>query len=119
MVRSHTSRPFYRPSRLRPHAPRLWVSRLHAMLTELCTRGTFCTGSNSQSVYDLKRLWLMKTALEALDQCRVTLKGYLAKGNKRQFSEDNQEPSELIESALDPKTIPVLHQKVANKMVSQ
>ncbi|KAF7319613.1 RBR-type E3 ubiquitin transferase [Mycena chlorophos] len=52
---------------------------------------------------------------------------YLAKGNEKELFEDNQhdlerpveEPSELIESALDPKTIPALHQKVANKMVSQ
>ncbi|KAF7319644.1 RBR-type E3 ubiquitin transferase [Mycena chlorophos] len=73
----------------------------------------------------------MKTALEVLDKCRITLKWtyamayYLAKGNEKELFEDNQrdleraveELSELIESPLDPETIPALRQKVTDKMV--
>ncbi|KAF7300136.1 RBR-type E3 ubiquitin transferase [Mycena kentingensis (nom. inval.)] len=73
----------------------------------------------------------MKKAVEELDKCRITLKWtyamayYLAKGNQKELFEDNQrdleraveELSEMIESPLEPETIPTLRQKVTDKTV--
>ncbi|KAF4597837.1 hypothetical protein EYR38_006228 [Pleurotus pulmonarius] len=73
----------------------------------------------------------MKKAVEEVDKCRMTLKWtyamayYLAKGNEKDLFEDNQRDlekavedlSELLESPIEPETIPQLRQKVTDKTV--
>ena len=89
----------------------------------------------------------MKKAVDEVEKCRMTLKWtyamayYLAKGNEKELFEDNQRSvlvptkelaertlcrdlekavedlSELIESPIEPETIPNLRQKITDKTV--
>lgn len=73
----------------------------------------------------------MKKAVDEVEKCRATLKWtyamayYLEKCNEKELFEDNQrdlehaveELSELLESPIDPETIPALRQKVTDKTV--
>ncbi|KAG6860110.1 hypothetical protein C0995_015610 [Termitomyces sp. Mi166 len=73
----------------------------------------------------------MKKAVEVVEKCRMTLKWtyamayYLTKTNEKELFEDNQrdleqaveELSELLESPIEPETIPTLRQKVTDKSV--
>ncbi|THG97854.1 hypothetical protein EW026_g4229 [Hermanssonia centrifuga] len=73
----------------------------------------------------------MKKAVDEVFKCRMTLKWtyamayYLDSGNQKELFEDNQrdleraveELSELIESPLEPESIPSLRQKVTDKTV--
>ncbi|KAJ3532852.1 hypothetical protein NM688_g7362 [Phlebia brevispora] len=73
----------------------------------------------------------MKKAVDEVFKCRMTLKWtyamayYLEKNNQKELFEDNQrdleraveELSELIESPLEPESIPALRQKVTDKTV--
>jgi len=72
-----------------------------------------------------------KKAVDEVIKCRMTLKWtyamafYLDKGNAKQLFEDNQSDlekavedlSELLESPIEPETIPVLRQKMTDKTV--
>ncbi|OBZ70843.1 Heat shock protein hsp88 [Grifola frondosa] len=73
----------------------------------------------------------MKKGVDIVNKCRMTLKWtyamayFLEKGNEKELFEDNQrdleraveELSELIESPIEPETIPSLRQKVTDKTV--
>ncbi|TDL25950.1 hypothetical protein BD410DRAFT_783951 [Rickenella mellea] len=72
-----------------------------------------------------------KKAVDEVEKCRMTLKWtyamayYLAKGNEKEMFEDNQRDleravedlSELLESPIEPETIPTLRQKMTDKTV--
>ncbi|KAF8325245.1 uncharacterized protein EI90DRAFT_3291852 [Cantharellus anzutake] len=72
-----------------------------------------------------------KKAVDEVTKCRTTLKWtyamayYLESGNAKQLFEDNQadlekaveDLSELLESQIEPETIPVLRQKMTDKTV--
>jgi len=73
----------------------------------------------------------LKKALDEVLRCRMTLKWtyamayYLEKDNAKELFEDNQRDlekavedlSELMESPIEPETIPTLRQKITDKTV--